>query len=110
MLNWLLGRRRRKRRELFWYELAGRPYSFDPVLVSIRLAEDPEYLPRHIDDALGGDVESMEVVARAASHAFGVRRATPDGEGVSMTDLLELLVAFHDWSRALKKNTSHSLC
>lgn len=108
MLKWLIERRKRKRKELFWFELAGRPYSFDPVLVSIRLADDPDYLPRHLDDAIAGDMEATQIVSRAASRAFSIRPADENGEGVPVADLLELMVAFHDWSQALKKNTSRS--
>lgn len=68
----------------------------------MRLADDPQYLPRHIDEAMAGDAEAISICGAAAMRAFGVKDA--ENGGLTLAERLELLLLFERWIDALKKN------
>lgn len=93
----------RRRRGLFRFHDGQRYRYADPLVVSRRLAEDPKYLPRHLDDARAGDFEAIAICGEAAGRAFDLREF--DGKrGTPLTDRIEILLSFEIWVAALKKN------
>ena len=96
--------RRSRKRHIFRFR-EGRRYRYvDPVTVSLLLAEHPEYLPRHLEEAREGDLEAIEICGRAAIDAFGVEPADPNSpSGMTLSDRVKLLIAFDLWIIGLKQ-------
>ncbi|WP_230773893.1 hypothetical protein [Roseiconus lacunae] len=98
MLQWLRDWRSRRRRLLFRYFDGQRTIAVDPLELSRMLSSDPEFLPRHLDEAISGDNDAIEICGRACVRTFRVTNLT-------LGEQIALLVKFDDWIEALKKNT-----
>lgn len=102
---------RRARREhlqrcIFSYETHQGTRHADPMQIAMALKTDPDYLPRHLDEALQNDPVSMEIVANAASRAFGIQRLDEStGNGMTIAELIGLVDAFDLWCFRLQKKT-----
>lgn len=88
---------------------AGNLRRIDPIVACNQLAEDPEYLPRHVDEARLGDRQSLAICGNAANRAFGVCDVADGPAGMTLADRLALMIRFNDYLWALKKNTRRSL-
>lgn len=99
ILNWFLNRNR----TIFRFYNGKKRVSIDPIHCAMKLANDPDYLPRHIDEALNGDDEALQICSAAADRAFGV--VGVEQGGLTITEKLDLLNQFDLWVHALKKNT-----
>lgn len=94
----------RRHRAIFRYRDGRKIRSIDPIAVALALHAHPRFLPTHLAEAAGGDAEAMETVAQAACDVFGV--APFNGQsGLTIAELIELMLAFDVYCLALKKNT-----
>lgn len=106
MIFRLFKRIRQDRRRLLFRFYDGRRYRrADPLVISDNLANDSEYLPRHLESAMLGDQDAIKLCGRVACRVFDVLEAT-DNEGLTLSERLELLLTFTRWIAALKKNTT----
>ncbi len=80
----------------------------DPIVVAGRLKAHPQFLPQHLIEARDGDAMAIKIVGDAACHAFDVQPLDGDGNGLTLSDRVALLLAFDYWVDALKKNTPPS--
>lgn len=106
MIQWITNRLSRRRSLIFSFHDGRRMRKVDPIVVSGLLASDPEYLPRHLDEARGGDVQALQIIGRAACRAFAVQPLDDRGRGLTLAARVELVLAFEIWIDALKKNTT----
>lgn len=109
ILRWLRSRRERRRRQIFRFHDGDQYRTIDPVMVAIRLGNDPDYLPRHLDEALTGDPEAIAICVAAVGRAFGVRPLDEQGRGMPASDQVALLRSYEIWVAALKKNMMFSV-
>lgn len=93
-----------RRRLLFRFHDGRRVRGIDPVEVLTRLADHEDYLPRHLSDAVNGDRESQQIVAKAACEAFGVKPYDGKRTGLTVAERLHLMLTFDAWTIVVKKN------
>ncbi len=99
-------RREQLQRCIFTYETQQGTRHGDPMQIAMALKTDADYLPRHLDEALKNDPISMEIVANAASRAFGIPRLKEaTGDGMTIAELIGLVDAFDLWCYRLQKKT-----
>jgi len=99
----------RRRRNIFRFNDGRRVRSADPIAVAIALHEHKHFLTRHLGDAVGGDHEAMMIVARTACDVFGISLLADGKDGLTVTEALELMLAFDAYLWSLKKSTELSL-
>lgn len=100
----------RRRRNIFRFNDGRRVRSVDPIVASIALHEHETFLPRHLGEAVDGDPEAMKIVAGAACEVFGVTPLAASGKsGLTVAELLELMLAFDGYMWSLKKSTERLL-
>ena len=97
----------RRHRAIFRYRDGSKIRSIDPIAVALALHAHPKFLPSHLHEAASGDPSAMAIVSHAACDVFGVRPF--DGKsGLTVAELIELMLAFDVYCLALKKNTGLS--
>lgn len=97
----------RRHRAIFRYRDGHKIRSIDPIAVALALHAHPKFLPTHLAEAAGGDAEAMKTVAKTACDVFGV--VPFDGQsGLTIAELIELMLSFDVYCLALKKNTGIS--
>jgi hypothetical protein len=99
----------RRRRNIFRFNDGIRVRSADPIAVAIALHEHKHFLPRHLGEAVGGDHEAMMIVARTACDVFGISLLADGKDGLTVTESLELMLAFDAYLWSLKKSIDLSL-
>lgn len=91
---------------LFRFHDGKRVRRADPLAVAIALHSHPTYLRRHLDEAIAGDKEALQIVAQAATDVFGVQPLSSDGRrGLTLNERLDLMLGFDAYLYAVKKNT-----
>ena len=109
ILRWLRQRIWRRRRLIFRFNDGSRVRSVDPIEVAMALHDHARYLPGHLKGAAEGDREAQQIAAAAACDVFGVRPLQPDGKsGLTVSERIELLMAFDLYLLTLKKNIGRS--
>lgn len=109
IFRWIRNRRWNKRRLLFRFYDGSKIRSIDPVVAGIALHAHDTFVYRHLHEAANGDAESQLIVAQTASDVFGVAAVDNDGShGLTISERVELMMAFDLWLMALKKNIARS--
>ena len=109
LIQWLRNRRWKRRRLIFQFHDGTRIQAIDPIEVSVAIHDHPEFLHRHLKETTEGDSESQAIAARTACDVFGVSPLdVASGTGLTVTERVELMMAFDLYVIALKKNTRHS--
>ena len=107
IFRWFRQRLWRRRRLIFRFNDGTRVRSIDPIEAAMALHDHTRYLPQHLAGATEGDREAQQIAAAAACDVFGVRPLSEDGgSGLTVSERIELLMAFDLYLLALKKNTA----
>jgi hypothetical protein len=102
--RWLWNRRR----SIFRFYDGERVRAADPIAVAMALRDHPEFTERHLFDAAKGDELALAVVAKTAQTVFRVNSLSGSGRGLTISELLELMLAFDAYCLTLKKSTDTS--
>lgn len=93
-------------RQIFEFQLRGKKYAADPMMVALALTYDAEYKQEHLEKAQSHDPLSLEVCASAAARVFKLDRFTSENQdGATIAELVGLLHAFDLWCYQLQKKT-----
>jgi hypothetical protein len=100
----------RRRRNIFRFNDGRSVRAADPIAVAIALHEHKTFLPRHLGEAVDGDAEAQMIVAETACEVFNVLPLAANGKsGLTVSELLELMLAFDAYLWSLKKSTERLL-
>lgn len=76
----------------------------DPIEIAIAIHAHPKFLWRHLCEAIEGDQESIQIVADTACDVFDISPLAVNGSGLTISERLDLMVAFDAYLLSLKKS------
>jgi hypothetical protein len=109
MIQWIRNRIWNRRRLIFRYHDGVRTRRADPIELAAGLHAHDAYLHSHLSEAVDGDRDAIDIVARTACDVFGVHPLAVDGKsGMTVAERVELMLAFDLYLIELKKNIDPS--
>lgn len=97
-----------RRRRIFRYYDGRKLCAADPIRIALELHDHPTFLHRHLLEAANGDRDAQKIAAETASDVFRIPELQPDGSGLTISERVDLLLAFDLYLLTLKKKPASS--